>query len=347
MIVSRPRLAKLALSTLVAAALLIGAPGGAALDGAELSEPCGPTPCACPARSGDEIWWLDTRCLPCLPSCGDGVVAGAIDGLKFRRYDATTKRWQTSDREEFFAGPHATWPTCIWVHGDRIDDGKDLEVGWDVYRQLVHCVGTTDPIRFVIWSWPSQKEITGPYRDAAIKAERAIGAGYRLGWVLSEMPRDVRVSLFGFSFGARVITVALQFAAGGALSGYTLPESQVAAGGYHVALMAAAIDNDWLIPGRRHGRALEAVGEILLLNNGCDWILKRYPKFHHRRSGRDALGYTGMVFHPSVAPFRDRIREVDACQYLGKEHAWRAYIYTPATMELIRQAVLWDIVTVP
>jgi hypothetical protein len=45
-----------------------------------------------------------------------------------------------------------------------------------------------------------------------------------------------------------------------------------------------------------------------------------------------------------MAAYRHLVRQFDACIYIGREHAWRAYVYTPALMTMIRQHALFALV---
>jgi len=203
-------------------------------------------------------------------------------------------------------------------------------------------------IRFILWSWPAEHVAVGPYRDARIKAKRTVSAGFRLGGLLSEMDATVPTSFFAFSFGARVVVDALHALGGGLLAGHALPLAEeippTTPRGYRVALMAAAIDNTALQPGQPRGQALTQVEHLLLLNNPCDWVLKRYPKIPCDRCGPGAIGYTGLVLSPAMESTLDRIHQVNVGSIIGKRHAWRSYIYNTTTMRQIRQAVLFDLV---
>ena len=83
--------------------------------------------------------------------------------------------------------------------------------------------------------------------------------------------------LLAHSFRPRIVTGALHLLGGGAIDGQKLePRVHAERQPSQVALMVAALDNDWLLSGHYHGQAMSQVSAMLLENNGCDMLLKRY-----------------------------------------------------------------------
>jgi hypothetical protein len=326
---------------LVSAAIALSLVVGLSLHAQAARRSCGNAcaPTRCCERPDDEVWLVSCRGLPCFSKCS-APPAEIGSRLSYWRYDWESKKWQRSDEAAFFATEQLNLPTSIWAHGDRVETGEAFSRGWDVYQQLV-CGADVGKMRFVIWSWPSAQLIQRrPVRDSRIKAFRAHSAGYYLGWVLTRLEPTTRCGLMGFSFGARVVTGALHVLAGGEILGQALPDAGNGPPRRHnVVLMAAALDSDWLIPGRRHGLAITQIERLLLLNNYCDWILKRYPKL----CGRTALGYTGLNTRGALAPYAAKIQQVHAGRYIGKEHALQAYIYSSPLMALAREVALVDL----
>jgi hypothetical protein len=232
-------------------------------------------------------------------------------------------------------------PTCLWVHGDRVDCDESFQIGREVYQQLVCNHGDWPPIRFVIWSWPTAQDLRGrPLKDARIKAARSDAAGYSLAWTLNEFDPATPVSLLGFSFGARVVTGAVHLTAGGQLNGYGISvQDSRPAMSYQVVLMAAAMDSNWLLPGQKHDQAVHRINRLLLLNNHQDWVLKHY---HLLKCGNgcQALGYTGLSVSDSLANRVADVCQVNAGAYIGKYHRWAPYIYTAPLINKMRETAL-------
>jgi hypothetical protein len=100
---------------------------------------------------------------------------------------------------------------------------------------------------------------------------------------------------------------------------------------FRAVLMTAALDNDWLLPGRFHGRALSQVDRMLLLNNPCDRALKWYPWIDRCRKPQ-ALGRFGVASHSALGDDRRKIAQRDAGHLLGKVHDFNRYLACPTLM---------------
>ena len=75
--------------------------------------------------------------------------------------------------------------------------------------------------------------------------------------------REAPLSLWGHSFGARAVTGALHLLGGGQLCGHVLDERVHAERApAQVVLLAAALDNDWMMPGHFHGQALSQTSQL-------------------------------------------------------------------------------------
>jgi hypothetical protein len=108
-------------------------------------------------------------------------------------------------------------------------------------------------------------------------------------------------------------------------------------------LVTAALDNDWLLPGHRNGKAMSQVDALLLVNNSCDRVLKRYEVLYHRRSSRQALGYTGLAVHCLPPVDAAKVRQIDACCQIGKEHGIENYYCSPSLVAAMREYLLFEI----
>ena len=102
-------------------------------------------------------------------------------------------------------------------------------------------------------------------------------------------------------------------------------------------LMAAAVDNDWLLPGHQHGLALTQVDRLLLLNNPCDNVLKRYRFLAPYRP--QALGYTGLARSRALEPHWHKIKQVRICV---RRHDWTSYVFSSRLVGLMQPLTFWD-----
>jgi hypothetical protein len=286
-----------------------------------------PAACSHCPRPLDQVWLISTRSLGCT------VAIDSPPNFQVQRRSAEGS-WTNSSIDEFLATDDPGIATCIVIHGNQVDYSYAVEQGMLAYRQLTVGLPPEQPIRFVIWSWPSDR-IHGLLKDVRLKASRTTGESKYLAWMLHRLNPETPVSLVGFSFGARIATGALHVLAGGSLNGFSLPPVSGTRTPIRVVLVAAGLHNDWLAEGRTHGQALEVVDWMLLINNSCDMALKRY-RFLDTCRDAEALGYTGPA---GWSPHYGKIREFDACCDLGKAHDWNRYLNSGRYAALMRQQI--------
>ena len=325
---NRPRFI---LSALLAAATLAccAAPCWARTSGCCSLNRCGPP------REVDDVWLINSRGLGS-PSCEPADVPN----LKVRHY-VPGRGWQSSTAAQFFQSDDPQAITCFYFHGYRNDPATAVRMGWSFYHATVDGLPEDRPVRFVIWSWPST-QVYRLLQDARVKAQRTDTDAYYLGWVLSKVDPDVQVSLVGWSLGARIITGAMHLLGGGELCGWVLPDrSPSATRRLRVVLMGATLHDDWLLPGRYHGQAVSQIDRMLLLNNSCDPILKRY-RFISRCERPEALGYSGMACPGQLGDALQRIRQQDVCCIVGNEHDSTRYFCSAFLMATVRRYASYE-----
>jgi hypothetical protein len=263
-------------------------------------------------RPRDQVWLISTRGL----GCPDGSAAPA---LRFWQSNGNGG-WTDATLEAFLAANDPAMPTDFYVHGNFESADETAQRGLALYGRLAAHAPADRPFRFVIWSWPSDRD-KHPLQVTREHAHRSDFEGYYLGWLIGRMDLRVQVGLIGYSLGTRAVTGALHLLGGGQLVGLSLVlDAKAVRPTVRAALVAAAEDCDWLSPGRPNGEAIGLVEKMLLLNNGCDSVLKRYPRLE-RCSRAEALGYVGFC-----GPFDARkVEQIDVCCAVGKEHEWSRY----------------------
>ena len=290
-------------------------------------------------RSQDEVWLLSCRSLGC-PSHEHLIpVEELTEGLVTWQYNLETQHWGESHFNNFFSGSE-NFQTVIWVHGNLTTASEAFSTGLTVYKNLIRGDENQPPVRFIIWSWPASKVLNRPVPDARLKAARTTSAGLRLAGLLRQIPDDSSVSLIGFSFGAQVVSAALELLAGGELN-QTSIKTRAVPHSYRVTLFAAALDSYWLLPDRRFGNALNVTDHLTLINNNCDWVLKHYGKIycHCGRRGPTALGFTGLPVGRLATKQKEKIKQFNVSYSLGREHALQAYLHSSSAMQRIREGV--------
>lgn len=319
-----PRLA----AVLSLACLLLAAPLPARAAEA-VTAPCYSAPVA-GKRVGDQIWHVCTRHLGC-----DASVVGLPD-YRVRYY--AQGAWHTANANAFLAQDDPALPTVFFIHGNRYSSADAVDSGWEAYYALMRRP-PTGPIRLVIWSWPSERE-GGPIRDARAKAARTLAESYYLARLMTNIKPEVATSLLGYSFGGRVALGAVHLAAGGQLAGRTVPVPPTKEVGlYRVAILAAGVENNGLMPGARFQMAMSRTEQLLNFYNSCDPILRRY---HLVSKGEHpvAMGYTGIVGEDALGGAAQRIWEQDVSEIVGKSHNEDGYFQSEHVMRQVRATVL-------
>ena len=270
------------------------------------------------AQAPHDIWLISTRSAPW------SNPVGGEDRIVYWHLDAD-KNWASADLEAFLATDDTAVPTCVYIHGNRITRSGAVRDGWSVSQKLKR-EAPDRPLRFVIWSWPAD-QIRGIRQDVQVKASRSDVQAYYLAYWLGRMNPEVRVSLIGYSFGARTITGALHLLAGGEFAGRSLPEgtAPVERTPVRAVLVAAAMNADWLSPGRANGLALSLAERVLVTRNMYDPVLQYYPRMYGR-GGPQALGYTGLARSSRLAEQREKVEILPVERSVGSNHDWDGYL---------------------
>jgi hypothetical protein len=275
-----------------------------------------------PAAASD-VWLVSTRAEP---HCGN--LDESLEGLCYQRWENDCE-WSPSDAKAFQSTSDTATPTVVFVPGNRTDAGWAITKGLYTYDSIRACAGDR-PFRYVIWSWPADRVCRRTKADTQLKADYSDAEGYYLAQWLNQLPPGVKVSLIGHSFGPRIITGALHLLAGGEVAGRRLPSDIIAAWSkgkrnpVRAVLLAAAVDADWLAPNGCHGSALPLVEAMLITRNGCDRVLRFYPRIYGR-GGPEALGSIG----PCGIGDAGNVEVIDVACEVGKVHDWRDYCLAP------------------
>lgn len=279
-----------------------------------------------PAAAVQEMWLVSSRRLP--NPCGPRVPAVELDYAQW-----VDGCWLPSTAEAFWSGSRADCVTCVHVHGNRMTLHDARVGGLDLYRQLRAC--SESKFRLVVWTWPSDR-IHGMARDVFTKMDRADGESYYLASFLAKLPAGGRVSLIGYSFGARTVVGGLHLLAGGTVRGTSLPAEKSDAVRPRVVLLAAALPMGAIVPNGSRSQALAQSESVASFYNAADPALKAFERFgeksdllgrHHLSEG--CLGGAGAV-----------MLQYNATKTVGKSHDINDYLNSPPLMRAIRGHLL-------
>ncbi len=281
---------------------------------------------ATPVSADQEMWLVSSRRLP--NPCGPCVPAAGLDYAQW-----VDGCWLPSTAEAFWSDSRADRVTCVHVHGNRMSMQDARVGGLDLYRQLR--ARPESKFRLVVWTWPSDR-IHGMARDAFTKMDRADGESYYLASFLAKLPAGGRVSLIGYSFGARTVVGGLHLLAGGTVRGTSLQAEKPAAVRPRVVLLAAALPMGALVPHGSRGQALSQSESVASFYNAADPALKAFERFGEKSDllGRHhvseaCLGGAGAV-----------MLQYNATKTVGKSHDINDYLNSPSLMQAIRGHLL-------
>jgi hypothetical protein len=280
-------------------------------------------------RPQDAVWAVSTRSLGC-------PAPGWTYPLTVWQYESQSPRWANASMEAFTASDDPQIVTVVYIHGNRIDSNLALQDGLSVYFQLAGAWDHEPPIRFVIWTWPSD-QIRGPLKDVRAKAARSDADAYYLGQFLSRLSPEMKVGLLGYSYGARIACGGVHLLGGGRLDGLSLPTASGPE--IRVALWAAAEHDYWLLPGRFHGQALPRAEQWFITRNCCDPVLAHY-RMLDKCCDPTALGFSGLVGRNLLSPeINERIDELDVTGVVGSSHDMQRYLYARSILDPTRDVL--------
>ncbi len=265
-------------------------------------------------REGDEVWLVSSRCLPDLEKCS------TLSAVKFNvsRFQCGTG-WSAVDESELTAS-FTSMPdmrTVIYAHGNWMTYENALGRGGYVYNRLSQ--RASESIRFIIYSWPSQRD-GRPIRDVYEKADRSNTDTYYFAHLLSRVPESSPLGLLGFSFGGRVVGGGLHLVAGGTLEGRTV-SAWNRPRNVDVSFVAPAFDRTWLAAGREYGMAMQSVEALVNIYNSRDPVLRRF-RFIDRVTTPIAAGFSGLADPRATQPLQAdaRIAQYDCGDAVGNSH---------------------------
>lgn len=249
--------------------------------------------------------------------------------------------WDDYDWHNLQSPSSSHLKTVIYVHGNRVELGNDAAEGMAVYDSLVRARSKQEPLRYIIWSWPSG-QIPGLIKDYKVKAERTNEVAWQLAWFVDQMPAEMQISLMGYSYGARTVSGTMHLLGGGQLDQLRFtqrkhPNRPPA----RIALVAAAFDADWLLPGEIHQRALSQTDRMVVVTNRLDPAM-RFFRLSTRHSRVDALGLAGVLNRDRLGTASNRIQQIDVTAEVGRSHVIYDYLADEPKMNRMWRQLLGD-----
>lgn len=308
------------------------APGKA--DGDGPLEPC-ETNCCCPkcVPCLNEFWIVNTRCLPTICCCGSAPFTPRVTRYSCREGE------RPASLDELVAPDGIDWLTVMFLHGHLTTHQDCVEMATKLMCRLPKQLCSGRPVRLILWSWPSDVDVGRARDDTANSGQRAATESYYLGRLMTMLDQEQMVYFIGYSFGARITTGACHLLAGRTLGGRCLIDQYATSNDlrhprFRAMLWAAAIDEDWLIPGHFHGAALESVEHMTVTINPRDVVLSVY-RVAEKRNSPPAIGAVGPPVG-SLGQQANKLRVINVKTDIGRKHGSPHYIESPRVASIVR-----------
>ncbi len=171
-----------------------------------------------------ETWVVHTR------ACEQKMGADPWSSMTIGRLDGIHDPIRGSEPEALLSRMKGR-PTVILIHGYGYIYREAVEEAVKVRAQLEAVGGLTPESLFIVFDWPSERELTDLYADLNDKARRTRIAGYHLARFLQQAPAGSRVCMFGQSDGGRVALTTMHLLSGAVLGRFlSEPPGQLTSG---------------------------------------------------------------------------------------------------------------------
>ena len=263
-------------------------------------------------RPDDEVWLVSSRAIKAQQPCSQQPLSS---GLRCDQFCGD--RWTGSGVQQLI-DQHRTdpsRPTFIFVHGNRTDSFWAQRRGLQVYQSLFGSAKQLPPVRFVIWSWPTDV-MRGPLIDFQTKSERALFEGQVFGEFLVALGKENRVSLMGYSLGTQVVLGGLEVAAQTSVQESSTAESQDFR--YPMMVIAPVTHCHWPQCEQQVDMVLSQCGEMTAFRNPQDKAIRAFHLFCQQANGlcydAQQMGIDALIMRAG------NVHQYDLSQVAGREH---------------------------
>ncbi len=289
-----------------------------------------------------ETWVVHTR------ACDQKVASDPFSSMTVGRFDATGEPLEGAVPETLLARM-SDRPSVFLIHGYGYGYRDAVEEAVEVRAGLEAAGGLPPDALFIVFDWPSERELADLYTDLSEKARRTRVASYHLARFLQESPPGSRICLLGQSDGGRVALTTLHLLSGAVLPPFWFdPAIQLTSGRPDLHLRGVILDgaagHHWLDPGERLGQALSATESLLNLRNSGDYALAFYI-FGTYTGFRGAIGRVGLNSHDlqKLGPLSERVEQYDLHPMVGISHTiFPQALGIPEVAEKIARYTSWS-----
>lgn len=272
----------------------------------------------------DEVWLIDAR---------ESHLAPCDVSLQ-RCAQLQNGKWIDTDLSELVCRHRddKSKQTMIYVHGNRTELKWAQSRGLQFYENAMQCE-RRPPVRFVIYAWKSEAEITRLFPDFQIKSDRSLVVGTAFGKLLNEFS-DRQLVLGGFSLGAQVV-----------LKGVANEELHDGRPGkFRVAIFAPALNPNYTASELSHFASCPNVERTEVFKNRDDRAVKLSQLINRKRA--KSYVYTLSQLAMTLGRSNNRIRIVDITTEVTKKHSIVKYSKSPLLVQKLGNMLCEQFATV-
>ena len=283
--------------------------------------------CRCQMVPGDEIWVVNTRNIP--ESCSDCFGSVPAEVCQWTGAD-----WINQTQEDLFnsARTNSALSNVIYAHGNFTDYGWSLRRGCEVYGSFFRDGCTRGPLRFVIWSWKSERE-SAFCSDYHIKSHRAVEEGCRLNSIASQLGPKPPI-VIGYSLGAQAVLSALSQPA------FVQNETTATSVPWRVALIAVALDAEFPPQIVGNLQITNRLEQLVVFTNAKDPALRSSNRLTRRRTHSPPFSQYELL--PSLPSGPGTFSQFEVGSEIGRHHAITYYRQSETIRCHIRQLLITE-----
>ncbi len=271
----------------------------------------------------DEVWFLDGRSSHYNPYDLNLVRTSRMIG----------RQWQDASIHDLVDAhvSDQSKVTLLFVHGYRTDECHSVQSAFTFYNQVLrNCSQPRPGVRYVIWAWRSEKELTRFCRDYGMVARRSNSVGRALGQVLAQFP-DRHLVLAGYSLGCQAFLTALEE-----------PDLQFRCdaspdAGYQIALIAPALEGHYVSAQQWRQPLNHLVMKADIFDNSADRVLAGSRLLARAVAPRGNVSVQSLAANGNL-PVQN-ISIFDLAASVGRNHALVVYTADPLIQTRVQQMV--------
>lgn len=265
-------------------------------------------------RPEDEVWLISTRNIQSVnaPVSNDQFVCKHIQGTGWNQVPLQ----QLIDVQN----RNPARSTVVFLHGNRTPEYWARRRGKQAYQVLF---GSNPcklpPVRFVIWSWPSDP-LPQPLQDFQKKMERSALDGLLFGQFLSQLDQRQPLKLVTYSLGTQVAFSGIE----------TVTADTGSCPSIDMIAMAPVTHCEWPVSPWQLELTASRIQRLRFFRNPDDLAIMAYKAYGTLQTKQKFVPGADIIssVHPNVA-------QVDLGENVGREHNILGYVSQPQVSQTL------------